>query len=62
MRLSDISLKVIWEKQLNKHLLPPPQAELEALAVKSTPAGASFLSSLRRKEWAWQWKRSVPSF
>jgi hypothetical protein len=23
---------VIWEKQLNKHLLPPPQAELEALA------------------------------
>jgi hypothetical protein len=23
---------VIWEKQLNKHLLSPPQAELEALA------------------------------
>ena len=26
-RLIDISLKVIWEKQRTKHLLPPPQSE-----------------------------------
>jgi hypothetical protein len=27
VRLSDISLKVMWEKQRTKHLLPPPQSE-----------------------------------
>jgi hypothetical protein len=45
VRLSDISLKVIWEKQLNKHLLSPPQAELEALASPIPRSGP--LSSLR---------------
>jgi hypothetical protein len=36
---------VIWEKALNKPLLPPPQAELEALAGQAPHplAGASFL-------------------
>ena len=45
MRLRDISLKVIWEKQLNQHLLPPPQAELEALVSPIPRSGP--LSSLR---------------
>ena len=45
VRLSDISLKVIWEKQLNKHILSPPQAELEALASPILRSGP--LSSLR---------------
>jgi hypothetical protein len=43
VRLRDVSLKVIWEKQLNKHLLPPPQAELEAPAVSAHPPGRGLI-------------------
>src|SRR5262245_36862167 len=44
-RLRDISLRVIW-----KHLLPPSETELEALAVQRHPHWRGPLFSLRNGE------------
>ena len=44
MRLSDISPKVMWEKQTTKHLLPPPQSE-ELMELKLDDA-TEFVAAL----------------